>query len=226
MTQCWKHHHHHHHAIFSRSVYYYSPMLNNKLFDNSIKPSVVSFPPTSTTTLYVADSGSSAKRSNSNNQNSVNFVESDSNDTDSSSSNYDSGTVNANNDDDDDDNNGIYTLKLSIPTSDVMEEVGALIAVLSRPMDCLFLDGDLGSGKTTFSRGFIGCKLGIRTDDDSNNNKEVEEEGDSCNNIDNPHDSNNSQSKSSRADTIRITSPTYLLSNTYGYMDDEQQLRQ
>ena len=68
---------------------------------------------------------------------------------------------------------------------EIMEEVGALVSILSEPSDVLFLDGDLGSGKTTFSRGFIKCKLGIQEEEE-----------------------------------IRITSPTYLLSNAYVYKED------
>ena len=96
---------------------------------------------------------------------------------------------------------------LSIPEPSTCEEVGALIGAYSRPPDAIFLDGDLGeflsrpkglvtipsiltlitclgAGKTTFSRGFIHCKLGVEEED---------------------------------SDTIRVTSPTYLLSNTYKY---------
>lgn len=82
-------------------------------------------------------------------------------------------------------NNRFNSISLSIPTMEIMEEVGALVSILSEPSDVLFLDGDLGSGKTTFSRGFIKCKLGIQEEEE-----------------------------------IRITSPTYLLSNAYVYKED------
>mmetsp|Transcript_12488 Transcript_12488/g.29788 ORF Transcript_12488/g.29788 Transcript_12488/m.29788 type:complete len:131 (+) Transcript_12488:2638-3030(+) len=72
-----------------------------------------------------------------------------------------------------------YTLRLSIPDPSTCEEIGALISAFAEPPDVLLLDGDLGAGKTTFSRGFIRNKLG--------------------------------------ANNEAITSPTYLLSNTYSY---------
>ena len=65
-----------------------------------------------------------------------------------------------------------------------MIEFGSLMAMISTPPDCMLLLGDLGSGKTTFSKGFI-------------------------------------QTKTSSVEETRITSPTYLLSNTYEYYDDE-----
>jgi len=78
---------------------------------------------------------------------------------------------------------------------EIMEEVGALISILSEPSDVLFLDGDLGAGKTTFSRGFIKCKLGIKDEYDDAGNPRVQQS------------------------ELRITSPTYLLSNTYVYKE-------
>ncbi len=54
-----------------------------------------------------------------------------------------------------------------------MEEVGALIAVLSLPTDSIFLDGDLGSGETIFSQGYIGCKMGIPDNDEINNGPSI-----------------------------------------------------
>lgn len=38
-------------------------------------------------------------------------------------------------------------ISLSVPTYEVMEEVGSLISISSEPSDVLFLTGDLGSGK-------------------------------------------------------------------------------
>ncbi len=99
-----------------------------------------------------------------------------------------------------------HSIFLSVPTMEVMEEVGALLAVLSQQTDVLFLDGDLGAGKTTFSRGFIKCKLGI-ADDVSDNE-------------DNDDDDDTSGARVEDA-SLRITSPTYLLSNTYEYRDDD-----
>jgi len=104
----------------------------------------------------------------------------------------------------------IYSISLSIPTMEIMEEVGALIAVLSQPSDVLFLDGDLGAGKTTFSRGFIKCKLGI---------------GDDYSDYDDGIDIDDTATHSGVARvqqaSLRITSPTYLLSNTYEYTEDD-----
>lgn len=94
-----------------------------------------------------------------------------------------------------------YSISLSIPTMETMEEVGALIAIISQPTDVLFLDGDLGAGKTTFSRGFIKCKLGITDDNDGGKNGD-DRKGDS---------------------SMRITSPTYLLSNTYEYIEEDDE---
>jgi tRNA A37 threonylcarbamoyladenosine biosynthesis protein TsaE len=88
---------------------------------------------------------------------------------------------------------------------EMMEEVGALIAILSKQTDVLFLDGDLGAGKTTFSRGFIKCKLGIEGDDYGY------DENDDC--------EDTAATRVGRG-SLRITSPTYLLSNTYEYRED------
>lgn len=76
-----------------------------------------------------------------------------------------------------------YVLCLSIPDPCSCEEIGALISAFAAPPDAILLDGDLGAGKTTFSRGFICNKIG--------------------------------------ASNEPITSPTYLLSNTYGYECNE-----
>eukprot|EP00957_Ditylum_brightwellii_P098505 7503972-Ditylum_brightwellii.AAC.1 len=70
-----------------------------------------------------------------------------------------------------------YSLQLSIPTSEDMEDVGAIISMGTKGGDTILLDGDLGAGKTCFSRGFVRARTGY---------------------ID-----------------LRVTSPTYLLSNTY-----------
>jgi hypothetical protein len=82
-----------------------------------------------------------------------------------------------------------HTLKLQIPTMEDMEEIGALLSVLASPPDVIFLDGDLGAGKTTLAKGFIWCKTG------------------------------QSSTTTPGSRRMRVTSPTYLLSNTYLYQE-------
>jgi tRNA threonylcarbamoyl adenosine modification protein YjeE len=53
------------------------------------------------------------------------------------------------------------TLELRIPTADAMEQLGARFAPLLRAGDLVVLDGPLGAGKTTFTRG-LGAALGAR----------------------------------------------------------------
>ena len=74
-------------------------------------------------------------------------------------------------------------LKLKLNTHNDMIEFGSLMAMITTPPDSILLLGDLGSGKTTFSKGFI-------------------------------------QTKTSDFES-RITSPTYLLSNTYEYYEED-----
>lgn len=69
------------------------------------------------------------------------------------------------------------SIDLEISTAQDMEDLGAVLAIGTMGGDVLVLDGDLGAGKTCFSRGFVRARTGL-TD-------------------------------------IRVTSPTYLLSNTY-----------
>jgi len=70
-----------------------------------------------------------------------------------------------------------YTLDLCIPTAEDMEDIGGLLSVESTKGDIILLDGDLGAGKTCFSRGFVRGRTGLENE--------------------------------------RVTSPTYLLSNSY-----------
>ena len=129
-------------------------------------------------------------------------------------------------------------VSLNVPTSDDMEELGALLSVLSRPRDVILLDGDLGAGKTTFSRGFIRCKMGLM--DDKDDDMDFDDDDDD-------HESSNDEGwddekdiiiggkeeeeeeregepspLSTKNDIFRVTSPTYLLSNTYIYRDGQE----
>lgn len=100
-----------------------------------------------------------------------------------------------------------------------MEELGALLSVLARPRDVILLDGDLGAGKTTFSRGFIQCKMNFVDDGDID-----DDSGDNDNEADYGGGSDDDQmgrTLSSKNDIFRVTSPTYLLSNTYVYRYDD-----
>lgn len=69
------------------------------------------------------------------------------------------------------------SLDLEIATIEDMEDVGAVLSVGTVGGDILVLNGDLGAGKTCFSRGFVRARTG--------------------------------------QSNVRVTSPTYLLSNTY-----------
>ena len=53
------------------------------------------------------------------------------------------------------------TTRLRIPDSDAMETLGARLAALLRAGDLVVLDGPLGAGKTTLTRG-LGAALGAR----------------------------------------------------------------
>jgi tRNA threonylcarbamoyladenosine biosynthesis protein TsaE len=74
-------------------------------------------------------------------------------------------------------------VRLEIPTAEDMEDIGGVLSTLlidegSWPRGSIvFLDGDLGAGKTAFARGFVRAAIGDPV--------------------------------------LRVTSPTYLLSNTY-----------
>jgi tRNA threonylcarbamoyladenosine biosynthesis protein TsaE len=70
-----------------------------------------------------------------------------------------------------------YTIEICVPTPDDMEDLGGILSVGSKGGDVILLDGDLGAGKTCFSRGFVRGRTGIYDE--------------------------------------RVTSPTYLLSNSY-----------
>ena len=66
-----------------------------------------------------------------------------------------------------------------------MEEVGALLATRRlSPGTVIFLEGDLGAGKTVWARGFVRGAVGD--------------------------------------DSLRVTSPTYLLDQTYRTTFDEE----
>ena len=73
-------------------------------------------------------------------------------------------------------------LRLLITTPEDMEDVGSVLSISSSKGDIIFLDGDLGAGKTCFSRGFIRAKTGFFD--------------------------------------MKVTSPTYLLSNVYDTSDN------
>jgi tRNA threonylcarbamoyladenosine biosynthesis protein TsaE len=51
--------------------------------------------------------------------------------------------------------------ELTIPTPDAMEQLGAVIARQLRAGDLVLLNGELGAGKTTLTRG-LGAQLGVR----------------------------------------------------------------
>lgn len=74
-------------------------------------------------------------------------------------------------------------LELEAQTIEDMEDVGAILGIGSQKGDVILLDGDLGAGKTCFSRGFVRAKTGYMD--------------------------------------LRVTSPTYLLSNTYPVKGDD-----
>ena len=50
---------------------------------------------------------------------------------------------------------GVDTLELEAADEDAMVACGARLAAAARPSLVIFLDGELGMGKTTLSRGFI-----------------------------------------------------------------------
>jgi tRNA threonylcarbamoyl adenosine modification protein YjeE len=52
-------------------------------------------------------------------------------------------------------------IELTIPDSDAMEALGARLAPLLRAGDLVLLNGELGAGKTTLTRG-LGAALGAR----------------------------------------------------------------
>ena len=81
-----------------------------------------------------------------------------------------------------------YLLNLRIPTAEDMEDIGGILSVNTVAGDVILLDGDLGAGKTCFSRGFIRGRTGRQGGDTTDS-------------------------------YIRVTSPTYLLSNTYPLED-------
>lgn len=52
-------------------------------------------------------------------------------------------------------------VELDVPTPDAMEQLGTLVAGQLRAGDLVLLNGELGAGKTTLTRG-IGAALGVR----------------------------------------------------------------
>lgn len=75
-----------------------------------------------------------------------------------------------------------FQVRVQIESPEQMEDFGALLSRGTGAGDVLLLDGDLGAGKTCFSRGFIRSRVG--------------------------------------RSRMRVTSPTFLLSNTYYAEDD------
>ena len=95
-----------------------------------------------------------------------------------------------------------YSVDLSIPTTEDMEDIGGLLSVNSTKGDILLLDGDLGAGKTCFSRGFIRyaktiCLVVLVIVNILSNQHIYTYRG------------------RTGLKNERVTSPTYLLSNTY-----------
>jgi tRNA threonylcarbamoyladenosine biosynthesis protein TsaE len=52
------------------------------------------------------------------------------------------------------------SLTLSLPTADHTAALGASLAQVAQPGDCLLLEGPIGAGKSHFARAFIQARLG------------------------------------------------------------------
>ena len=74
------------------------------------------------------------------------------------------------------------SVQVQIGSPELMEEFGGILSRGTKAGDVILLDGDLGAGKTCFSRGFIRARVG--------------------------------------RPRMRVTSPTFLLTNTYFAEDD------
>ena len=80
----------------------------------------------------------------------------------------------------------LFPMKVQIDQPESMEDFGALLSKDTTCGDIILLDGDLGAGKTCFSRGFIRERL--------------------------------------NDPRMRVTSPTFLLSNVYYSEDDDVEI--
>ena len=90
------------------------------------------------------------------------------------------------------------SIRLQLSHRDDVLDLGALLAAVSTTPDAVLLHGDLGAGKTTFAKGFISCKLGMMSADATATVTVTDSQ------------------------VPLVTSPTYLLSNSYFYREEEE----